>query len=52
MDLAPKAGSVDPAYRTPGFVPGWTADPARRKSTSPFAELPFPVQLKMMCRST
>jgi hypothetical protein len=25
MDLAPKAGSVDPAYGTPGFVPGWTA---------------------------
>jgi Stage II sporulation protein E (SpoIIE) len=25
VDLAPKAGSVDPAYGTPGFVPGWTA---------------------------
>jgi len=25
VDLAPKAGSVDPAYSTPGFVPGWTA---------------------------
>jgi hypothetical protein len=25
MDLSPKAGSVDPAYGTPGFVPGWTA---------------------------
>jgi hypothetical protein len=25
MDLAPKAGSVDSAYSTPGFVPGWTA---------------------------
>ena len=25
MDLAPKAGSIDPAYSTPGFVPGWTA---------------------------
>jgi hypothetical protein len=25
MDLAPKAGTVDPAYSTPGFVPGWTA---------------------------
>jgi hypothetical protein len=24
MDLTPKAGSVDPAYGTPGFVPGWT----------------------------
>jgi hypothetical protein len=24
VDLAPKAGSVDPAYGTPGFVPGWT----------------------------
>lgn len=24
-DLAPKAGSIDPAYETPGFVPGWTA---------------------------
>ncbi len=25
LDLAPKSGSVDPAYGTPGFVPGWTA---------------------------
>jgi Stage II sporulation protein E (SpoIIE) len=25
VDLAPRAGSVDPAYSTPGFVPGWTA---------------------------
>jgi hypothetical protein len=25
MDLAPQAGSVDPAYGTSGFVPGWTA---------------------------
>lgn len=25
VDLAPKSGSVDPAYGTPGFVPGWTA---------------------------
>jgi hypothetical protein len=25
VDLAPKAGSIDPAYGTPGFVPGWTA---------------------------
>jgi hypothetical protein len=25
VDLAPKAGSVDPAYSTAGFVPGWTA---------------------------
>jgi hypothetical protein len=25
VDLAPKAGSVDPTYGTPGFVPGWTA---------------------------
>lgn len=25
VDLAPKAGTVDPAYSTPGFVPGWTA---------------------------
>jgi hypothetical protein len=25
MDLAPKSGSIDPAYGTPGFVPGWTA---------------------------
>jgi hypothetical protein len=25
VDLAPKEGSVDPAYGTPGFVPGWTA---------------------------
>ncbi len=25
MDLAPKAGSIDPAYGTPGFAPGWTA---------------------------
>jgi hypothetical protein len=25
MDIAPKSGSVDPAYGTPGFVPGWTA---------------------------
>jgi hypothetical protein len=25
VDLAAKAGSVDPAYSTPGFVPGWTA---------------------------
>lgn len=25
MDLAPKAGSIDPSYGTPGFVPGWTA---------------------------
>lgn len=25
MDLAPRAGSIDPAYGTPGFVPGWTA---------------------------
>lgn len=24
MDLAPKPGSIDPAYGTPGFVPGWT----------------------------
>jgi hypothetical protein len=24
VDLAPKSGSVDPAYGTPGFVPGWT----------------------------
>jgi hypothetical protein len=24
MDLTPKAGSVDPAYGTSGFVPGWT----------------------------
>ena len=24
LDLAPKSGSVDPAYGTPGFVPGWT----------------------------
>lgn len=24
LDLAPKAGSIDPAYGTPGFVPGWT----------------------------
>ncbi|MFZ0661635.1 MAG: hypothetical protein WAM66_02995 [Acidobacteriaceae bacterium] len=25
MDLAPKSGSIDPSYGTPGFVPGWTA---------------------------
>lgn len=25
IDLAPREGSVDPAYGTPGFVPGWTA---------------------------
>lgn len=25
VDLAPKAGSIDPSYGTPGFVPGWTA---------------------------
>jgi Stage II sporulation protein E (SpoIIE) len=25
VNLAPKEGSVDPAYGTPGFVPGWTA---------------------------
>jgi Stage II sporulation protein E (SpoIIE) len=25
MDLTPKAGSVDPAYGTSGFVPGWTS---------------------------
>lgn len=25
VDLAPRAGSIDPAYGTPGFVPGWTA---------------------------
>jgi hypothetical protein len=25
VDLAPKAGSIDPAYGTAGFVPGWTA---------------------------
>src|ERR1700674_4623003 len=24
MDLAPKEGSIDPEYGTPGFVPGWT----------------------------
>ncbi len=24
MDLAPRSGSVDPAYGTAGFVPGWT----------------------------
>lgn len=24
LDLAPKSGSIDPAYGTPGFVPGWT----------------------------
>ncbi|MGH9586778.1 MAG: SpoIIE family protein phosphatase [Acidobacteriaceae bacterium] len=24
MDLAPKPGSVDSSYGTPGFVPGWT----------------------------
>jgi hypothetical protein len=24
VDLTPKAGSVDPAYGTTGFVPGWT----------------------------
>lgn len=24
MDITPKAGSVDPAYGTSGFVPGWT----------------------------
>ena len=24
-DLTPSQGSVDPAYGTPGFVPGWTA---------------------------
>jgi hypothetical protein len=26
MDLTPKAGSIDPAYGTPGFVPGWTSE--------------------------
>jgi hypothetical protein len=25
IDLAPREGSVDPSYGTPGFVPGWTA---------------------------
>jgi hypothetical protein len=25
VDLTPKNGSIDPAYGTPGFVPGWTA---------------------------
>jgi hypothetical protein len=25
MDLAPKEGSIDPDYGTPGFVPDWTA---------------------------
>jgi hypothetical protein len=25
MDLAPKVGSIDAEYGTPGFVPGWTA---------------------------
>jgi hypothetical protein len=25
MDVAPKSGSIDPAYGTAGFVPGWTA---------------------------
>lgn len=24
MNVAPKNGSIDPAYGTPGFVPGWT----------------------------
>ncbi len=24
MDVAPKNGSIDPSYGTPGFVPGWT----------------------------
>lgn len=24
MDVEPKSGSTDPAYGTPGFVPGWT----------------------------
>ncbi len=25
MDMTPKPGSIDPAYGTPGFVSGWTA---------------------------